>query len=81
LDISRINASAGGLEALFEQRSVVQHEHPLRDVNAAVAVHADQVVVERSMVDPGEDKAVRDDSLAKWLVGIGFDAAPSSLRP
>jgi hypothetical protein len=59
--------SCDRLKALLEERSVVQHQQP------AASVDADQVVVERGMVDLGKGDAVGDDRMAEKLVGIGRD--------
>jgi hypothetical protein len=50
--------SRTSLEALFEERAVVKHQQSLRDVDPAVRVDADQVVVEGGVVDLGEIDAV-----------------------
>jgi hypothetical protein len=65
--------SCDPLEALLEQRPVVQHQRSLGDVYAAVGVDADQVVVERRVVDLRESDTVSDDRLAEQLIGIGHD--------
>jgi hypothetical protein len=41
----------------------VQHQQPLGDVDAAIGVDPDQVVVERGVVDLGQCDAVGDDRL------------------
>ena len=66
--------SSDRLQALLEQRPVMKPQQPFRDVDAAIGVDANQVVVERRVVNLRERDAVGDDRL-----GLG-DLPPASGR-
>jgi hypothetical protein len=73
--------SAGsGFQALLQERSVVQFQQPIGDMHSAVRIDADQVVVERRMVDFRERYAFGYDGLAEKLIAIVMMCAEPSRR-
>ena len=56
-----------------EHRTVALREKTLGDVHAIVRIDADQVGVERGMVDLGQRQAVGHDRLAQQFVPVGND--------
>jgi hypothetical protein len=61
------------LQALLEQRAIVELQQPLGDVDALIGVDPNQMVVEGGMVDLGKGDAVGDDRLTERLMGVGHD--------
>jgi hypothetical protein len=70
-DLSAGNA----LEAEFEEWTVMDVEQPISDMDAEISIDADQVGVERRVMDFGQRQPIRDDGLTKLLVGIDNDVS------
>src|SRR5262249_6010958 len=65
--------SGNPFEAEFKERTVVYVEQAVGDMNPEIRVDADQIGIERGMVNLRQRQAVRDDWLTKLLVGINND--------
>jgi hypothetical protein len=72
--------ACSGFQALLQERSVVQFQQPIGDMHSAVRIDADQVVVERRMVDFRERYAFGYDGLAEKLIAIVMMCAEPSRR-
>ena len=72
LGTSRIeNAyAAGGLASELEEGTVVDVEEPVRDMDDAIGVDAEQIAVEGGVVDLGQRQTIRDDRVTQFLIGI-----------
>ena len=56
-----------------EHRTVALREKTVGNVHAKIRIDADQVGVERGMVDLGQRQALRHDWLAQQFVPVGDD--------
>jgi hypothetical protein len=66
------------LQALLQKRAVIEHEQPLRDLNPAVGIDANQMIIKGRVMDLREGDAVGEHRLPEKLMASAMMCAASS---